>query len=158
MSQIRSTMNQNHYFSSCRFIFVLTFLLLHTCSPWFCFLLSDTIQGCPGFLFALCLLRRCCTTDPHAAFCHSVSETLFGGIANIPHSFILRAGLNFCAVIFPWSFRLFAWSFNSSGARDRFVSKNLSGSISNSTSSTDYDLEFCCKLSNLTNLAVIIKD
>lgn len=38
-----------------------------------CFPLSDTVQGCPEFLFALCL--RCCyTADPHAAFSHSMSE------------------------------------------------------------------------------------
>lgn len=38
-----------------------------------CFLLPDTIQGCPEFVFALCLRRRC-NTDPHAAFGHSVRE------------------------------------------------------------------------------------
>lgn len=37
------------------------------------FLPSDIVQGCPEFVIALCL-RSCYTTDPHAAFCRSMSE------------------------------------------------------------------------------------
>lgn len=64
-----------------------------------CFLVSDAAQGCCEFLFTLCL-RRCCTADPHAAFCHSMyEENIWGSRKNsclffFPHSLLVSLSYN----------------------------------------------------------------
>lgn len=68
-------------FFSCRFVFVLTFLQLQRDAPWFCVFFSQTLSKVALSLFALCLRRRY-TADPHAAFCHSMSEENIWGSRN----------------------------------------------------------------------------